>query len=122
VAVAETGLARWLVGFVPEGLGRMGLALVLAYLAAGLSNFMSNTAAANILVPLGAAMGAEVDPAVVVPIALGASAAMCLPISTPPNALAFSTGRVVARDFLGTGLLVGLLAPPLAVLWAAVVL
>jgi solute carrier family 13 (sodium-dependent dicarboxylate transporter), member 2/3/5 len=123
VAVAESGLARWLVGFVPTGtLGRLGLALVLAFLASGLSNFMSNTAAANILVPLGAALGAEVDPATVVPIALGASAAMCLPISTPPNALAFSTGKVAAREFLGPGLLVGLLAPPLAALWAAFVL
>lgn len=123
VAVAESGLARWLVGFVPTGtLGKLGLAVVLAYLAAGLSNFMSNTAAANILVPLGAALGGEVDPAMVVPIALGASAAMCLPISTPPNALAFSSGKVAAREFLGPGLLVGLLAPPLAALWAALVL
>ncbi len=122
VAVAETGLARWLVGFVPEGLGKMGLALVLAFLASGLSNFMSNTAAANILVPLGAALGTAVDPTVVVPIALGASAAMCLPISTPPNALAFSSGKVAAREFLGPGLLMGALAPPLAALWARVVL
>ncbi len=123
VAVAESGLASWLVGFVPTGkLGKLGLAVVLAYLASGLSNFMSNTAAANILVPLGAALGGEVDPAMVVPIALGASAAMCLPISTPPNALAFSSGKVAAREFLGPGLLVGLLAPPLAALWASLVL
>jgi sodium-dependent dicarboxylate transporter 2/3/5 len=123
VAVAETGLARWLVGFVPaDTLGRRALALLLAYLAALLSNFMSNTAAANILVPLGAALGGEVDPSVVVPIALSASAAMCLPISTPPNALVFATGQVPARAFLRPGLLVGLLAPPLSVLWAAVVL
>ncbi|WP_224240245.1 SLC13 family permease [Hyalangium gracile] len=123
VAVSETGLARWLVGFVPvDTLGRLTLALMLAYLASILSNFMSNTAAANILVPLGAALGGEVDPSVVVPIALSASAAMCLPISTPPNALVFATGQVPARAFLRPGLLVGLLAPPLAVLWASVVL
>jgi solute carrier family 13 (sodium-dependent dicarboxylate transporter), member 2/3/5 len=122
VAVAETGLARWLVGFVPGGLGKMGLALVLSFLATSLSNFMSNTAAANILVPLGAALGAAVDPAVVVPIALGASAAMCLPISTPPNALAFASGKVAANEFLRPGLLMGVLAPLLATLWAWVVL
>lgn len=123
VAVSETGLARWLVGFVPvDTLGRVTLALLLTYLAAGLSNFMSNTAAANILVPLGAALGGEVDPSMVVPIALGASAAMCLPISTPPNALAYASGQLPAREFLRPGLLVGLLAPPLAVLWAMAVL
>jgi solute carrier family 13 (sodium-dependent dicarboxylate transporter), member 2/3/5 len=123
VAVSETGLARWLVGFVPVATwGKLALALALTYLAAVLSNFMSNTAAANILVPLAAAIGGEVDPSMVVPIAVGASAAMCLPISTPPNALAFASGQVPAGDFLRPGLLMGLLTPPLAVLWASVVL
>jgi solute carrier family 13 (sodium-dependent dicarboxylate transporter), member 2/3/5 len=73
-------------------------------------------------VPLAAAIGGEVDPSMVVPIAVGASAAMCLPISTPPNALAFASGQVPAGDFLRPGLLMGLLTPPLAVLWASVVL
>jgi len=123
VAVAETGLARWLVGFVPvASLGRFTVALVLTYLCTALSNFMSNTAAANILVPLAAALGGATDPGLVVPIAVGASAAMCLPISTPPNALAFASGQLAARDYLRPGLLVGLLAPPLAVGWAALVL
>src|SRR5690606_34197643 len=56
VAVTESGLAGWLVGGLPlGGLGLLGAALAFALLTAGLSNFMSNTAAANILVPLGAA-------------------------------------------------------------------
>lgn len=123
VAVAETGLAQWLVGFVPvDSLGRFTVALVLTYLCTVLSNFMSNTAAANILVPLAAALGGETDPSLVVPIAVGASAAMCLPISTPPNALAFASGQLATREFLRPGLLVGLLAPPLAVGWASLVL
>jgi sodium-dependent dicarboxylate transporter 2/3/5 len=73
-------------------------------------------------VPLAAALGGATDPGLVVPIAVGASAAMCLPISTPPNALAFASGQLAARDYLRPGLLVGLLAPPLAVGWAALVL
>jgi sodium-dependent dicarboxylate transporter 2/3/5 len=45
---------------------------------------------------------------VVIGIALGCSAAMALPISTPPNAIAFASGRVTGRDFLMPGLIAGL--------------
>ena len=42
---------------------------------------------------------------------------MSLPIATPPNALVFSTGAVATRDFMRLGVVFGVLAPPLAVLW-----
>jgi solute carrier family 13 (sodium-dependent dicarboxylate transporter), member 2/3/5 len=61
-----------------------------------LSNFMSNTAAANILVPLGCggSDGVGAAPGILpVIIALSASTAMCLPIATPPNAIAYATGE-----------------------------
>jgi solute carrier family 13 (sodium-dependent dicarboxylate transporter), member 2/3/5 len=67
---------------------------------------MSNTAAANILVPLGAAVAMGLGGAqgiLPVIIALSASTAMCLPIATPPNAIAYSTGEIKARAFLGRG-------------------
>ncbi|MDA0745222.1 MAG: DASS family sodium-coupled anion symporter [bacterium] len=123
VAVSETGLATWIVGLLPiGGLGSIALALVLAYLAATLSNVMSNTAAANVLVPIGIAIGATSQASIVIPIALGASAAMCLPISTPPNAIAFTSGKLNAQDFLRGGLLMGFLAPAIVVLWSAFIL
>jgi sodium-dependent dicarboxylate transporter 2/3/5 len=117
--VVDTGLSGWLVGRLPlESLPAPGIALALAYATVVLSNLMSNTAAANLIVPLGVVLATGHEPRVVLPIALSASAAMALPIATPPNALAFATGRLRARDFLGPGLLVGLLTPPLAVGWA----
>lgn len=115
--VADTGLAVWIVEKLPLGLIGSGLSLVLAYLTSVLSNFMSNTAAANLLVPIGLAIGEAGAYQTVVPIALGASAAMCLPISTPPNAIAFASGKLTARDFIAGGLLMGALGPGLAVLW-----
>ncbi|MDX1657164.1 MAG: SLC13 family permease, partial [Candidatus Competibacteraceae bacterium] len=127
VAVTETGLAQWLVGRIPlEGLGVAVVALVFAYFTATLSNFMSNTGAANILVPIGFASAAALgvggaEFVVLVGIALAASAAMCLPIATPPNAIAFSTSQLKSYDFVLVGLLVGLLAPLAAVGWALVV-
>jgi len=50
-------------------------------------------------------------------IAISASTAMFLPVSTPPNAIAFSTGLLEQKDFRLGGILVGLLGPLLAVLW-----
>ena len=55
------------------------------------------------------------------PIALAASSAMCLPVSTPPNALAFATGELTTRDFLKLGVLLGVLGPVIAVAWSAFV-
>ena len=42
-------------------------------------------------------------------IALSASAAMCLPISTPPNAIAYSTGLIDQKSMLKVGIIIGVL-------------
>jgi sodium-dependent dicarboxylate transporter 2/3/5 len=47
---------------------------------------------------------------VIIGIALAASSAMCLPISTPPNAIAYSTGLVKQNDMLKVGLTVGIIS------------
>ncbi|MBF1082663.1 MAG: anion permease, partial [Prevotellaceae bacterium] len=46
---------------------------------------------------------------VIVGIAVAASAAMCLPISTPPNAIAYSTGLIEQKDMGKAGILVGII-------------
>jgi solute carrier family 13 (sodium-dependent dicarboxylate transporter), member 2/3/5 len=121
VAVTETGLAAWLVGELPvRGLGLVGAALAFALMTTALSNFMSNTAAANILVPLGAAVAMSVGGApgiLPVIIALSASTAMCLPIATPPNAIAYSTGEIDTRAFLWPGLILAVATPLVTVPW-----
>jgi solute carrier family 13 (sodium-dependent dicarboxylate transporter), member 2/3/5 len=120
LAVSETGLATWLVGSLPVGeLGLLALALAAAYATVVLSNFMSNTAAATILIPLGIALAHGSEGLVAVPIALAASAAMCLPISTPPNAIAFASGELEGKDFLVIGLLMMVIAPAVVVAWCA---
>jgi sodium-dependent dicarboxylate transporter 2/3/5 len=120
--VTETGLSTWIVEQLPvEGLGLLPLAAAMAFLTVVLSNFMSNTAATNILVPIGATMAVGNEVWVAVPIALAASCAMCLPIATPPNALAFATGRIQTRDFIRLGLVLGVLGPAVALLWIAVI-
>lgn len=123
VAVTDTGLAMWLVGHLPTASwGAFLLALVFSYVTSLMSNLMSNTAAANILVPIALVASVGVESQVVVAIALGASAAMCLPISTPPNAIVYGTRRLGTKDLLQGGLLLGLLAPPLVSAWCWIVL
>jgi sodium-dependent dicarboxylate transporter 2/3/5 len=116
--VRDTGLAEWLVALLPfEGLGEIGVVILICYATVLLSNLMSNTAAANILVPIAVVLAAGFEAPAVVSLALCASCAMCLPISTPPNAIAFGTGKLEAGDFIAGGLLIGLLAPVVTLSW-----
>ena len=81
-----------------------------------LSNFISNSATAALLMPILAivckAMGDKLDPiggtsTVLIGVAIAASSAMILPISTPPNALAFSTNLVKQKDMSKIGIIMG---------------
>ncbi|MCA1964083.1 MAG: DASS family sodium-coupled anion symporter [Prosthecobacter sp.] len=121
VGIEVSGLAKWLAA----GVGALGMppwaaGLALAWIAALVSNLMSNTAAANILLPVTLVIAegtGEPAAAMVIPAALGCSVAMALPISTPPNALVYASGHLRGVDYLPIGLPMLLLGPPLAVLW-----
>jgi sodium-dependent dicarboxylate transporter 2/3/5 len=72
-----------------------------------LSEFASNTAAAALLVPVFAAIAAQMGlppEILVVVVALAASCGFALPVATPPNALVFGTGHVTQRVMLRAGL------------------
>ena len=121
--VTETGLSDWIVSHLPlQGLGQAGLVLLLSYTTVVLSNFMSNTAAANILIPLGVTLASGFESSVAVGIAFGASAAMGLPVATPPNAMVYATGRCSATDFLKTGIVMGVIVPAIGAIWLWLVL
>ncbi len=113
--VVNTGLSTWLVSGVPlDALALTAVILIVGYLTVLLSNLMSNTAATNVLIPLGIAMAAGSEPRIALPIAMSASAAMCLPVATPPNAMVYADGRLRIKDFVGVGLLIGVVTPALA--------
>jgi len=73
------------------------------------------------MVPIGIAIltGFETEGALI--IAFSASSAMFLPVSTPPNAIVYSTGLVEQASFRVVGTLNGLLGPVLAVIWVLLV-
>ncbi|MBR6842546.1 MAG: SLC13/DASS family transporter [Prevotella sp.] len=84
-----------------------------------LSNFISNSATAALLMPILAivcgAMGDKLEPiggtgTVLIGVAIAASSAMILPISTPPNALAFATGHVKQNEMAKMGIIMGIIS------------
>lgn len=122
VGVEVTGLAEWFGSLVPGGLGTAAIAVVFSIMGLFLSNLMSNTAAAALLIPLASGLVGKGDPTlVIVSIAISCSVAMALPISTPPNAIAYGTGRLNSRDFLFPGL-VAAIGTALILPWLMLVL
>jgi sodium-dependent dicarboxylate transporter 2/3/5 len=49
-------------------------------------------------------------PTIIIGIAIAASCAMMLPISTPPNAIAYSTGLIEQKDMAKAGSIVGVVS------------
>ena len=115
-----SGLAANAVKSIPFGDFSPLLILLLSGLICYvLSNFISNSATAALLMPILAvvctAMGDKLEaiggtPTVLIGVAIAASSAMVLPISTPPNALAYATNLVQQKDMSKMGLIMGLLS------------
>jgi sodium-dependent dicarboxylate transporter 2/3/5 len=121
----ETGLAEALGRGLLDATGGLPLvliALIALFLANVMTEFMSNTATANLLIPMFIALGAEAAGApmlATVAATVGCSLAFCFPIATPPNAIVYGSGRVPLPTMIRTGVLLdvgcGLLA------WAGLV-
>jgi sodium-dependent dicarboxylate transporter 2/3/5 len=91
-------------------MGTLGILFLLAVAAALMTTFISNSATANLLLPIvvGIAAVSPVSSALVV--AIVSSAAMILPVSTPPNAIAYGSGQIDVRDMAGAGSIVTILS------------
>lgn len=118
VAIEQTGLGLWLSGLVPSGISPWVTFMIVIALAVVMSNLLSNTVTASILIPISITMfPAAMLVTFIAPIALACSAAMFLPISTPPNAVAFASGRLETKDFMKMGALMAIVGPIVAALW-----
>lgn len=118
-ALNQTGLATRLIQIIPFASWNALIVMIVGGLICYfLSNFISNSASANLVVPIlvvvGTAMKDNPDfialggvPAMIIGIAIAASVAMCLPVSTPPNALAHSTGMITTKQMATVGIILG---------------
>jgi sodium-dependent dicarboxylate transporter 2/3/5 len=81
--------------------------LLLLTLAVFLSEVTSNTAQANLFMPIlaGIALASGIEPlSILWPCTLAFSCAFMMPMGTPPNAIVFGTGRVTMRQMARAGL------------------
>ena len=114
--VTKTGLDLWIATLLPEGITSILLLLIICgFIVVLVSTFMSNTATANIMLPIVVALTVSLDVEYMVfaaiYIALCSSFGISLPVSTPPNAIIYSSNKLASKDFLIIGSLVGLFAP-----------
>lgn len=119
LALNGTGLAKVAIQSIPFGAWSPVVILIIAGLVCYfLSNFISNTATAALMIPILTVvcegMGDKLSviggtSTMLIGIAVAASAAMTLPISTPPNAIAYSTGLINQKDMAKAGIVVGFL-------------
>lgn len=126
LAVQQQGLTDYFISFIDvQDFNFYLLALMFAILSVIFSNIMSNTATTTIMVPLAISFTLllpEESPKIIpLVIALSASCALLLPVSTPPNAIAYSTGKIDQADFRYGGIIIGLLGPILVSLWVILV-
>lgn len=110
--VGNTGLDAWLLGlFDWASMPQVAVVALLVALGLGMSNVISHSASANLLVPLALGfapvIGIDITMIAVV-LALSTSLGMSMPISTPPNAIAYATGHVPLKSMAMSGLVVGI--------------
>ena len=120
LAMNDTGLAEAAVKSIPFAeFNPLVIMTVSGLVCFILSNFISNTATAALLIPIltvvCAGMGDKLNTiggtsTILIGVAVSASCAMSLPISTPPNAIAYSTGLIQQTDMVKAGLTVGILS------------
>lgn len=112
-----SGLAERLINTIPfETLSPVLIIVLVTVVAVVMANFMSNTATANLLLPLVAALGVSLSSLVdlggsqmiIVAVTISCSMGMALPISTPPNALAYATGTIETSQMAKPGVVIAI--------------
>ena len=119
-AMNGSGLAALVVRAIPFGNFSPLLIVILSgILCYGLSNLISHSATAALLMPIlvvvCTAMGDKLGviggtSTVLIGVAIASSSAMILPISTPPNALAYATNLIQQKDMAKMGIIVGVIS------------
>lgn len=118
VGIEKTGLAELLVNTIPFGSWPVMLVIIgSGLLCIVMSTFMSNSATAALLIPILCAVATGMIPelapyggpaTLLIGLAMSASLAMSLPISTPPNAIAYSKGFIQQKHMVITGVVIGI--------------
>jgi len=86
-----------------------GLIAAFCILAVVLSSFISNTATANLLLPIAVSIATVDKSYLTITVALSCSLALAFPISTPPNAMAYATGTFRTNEMFRAGSVISII-------------
>ena len=114
-AFIDSGLSTYVGSLLAEAGNLSPTVLVgsLTGLISLLTGFTSNTATTEMMLPIVSGLATEIklNPLLLMlPVTLAASMAFMFPISTPPNAIVFSTGRIKIIDMIKAGFLINIFA------------
>jgi len=117
-----TGLAAVIGDVILHTTGENEVLLIflVVSLAVGITELISNTATANMLIPvvIGVAEKGGFNPVYpVLAVSLGASMAFLLPISTPPNSIVYGTGQIPLMNMVKCGFILDCLSIFVVSLW-----
>ncbi len=116
MGMKASGLSLWVgeqLGFlaaVPLPLMLLGVALAIVFL----TEFTSNTATTQVMLPVLAAVAASTGQdliALLLVTTLAASCAFMVPVATPPNAIVFASGRIPMASMVRSGIRLNLVMP-----------
>lgn len=127
VALSETNLAKDMINAIPFGTWDSTILLIGAScICLFMATFMSHTATAALLVPIlggvasamlsAGSMDAAGAVVLLVTVAFASSLGMALPISTPPNAMAYATGHVEQKGMAISGTILCILGLVITIL------
>lgn len=112
----DSKLNEWM-GDVLKGLGNLPLFVLLlciCFVTAVLSNIASNTACANILLPVVGMLSQKAKKyhpwLLMIPTTFATSTCFVMPIATPPNLVCYGSGRLTMKDFMIAGSVINVLS------------
>jgi len=123
----QAGIIGDIANWVSSSVTTNALILMLGLVALSLflTEIMSNVALVTVLLPVifEIAKGTGTDPLLLtIPVTLAASCAFMMPISTPPNAIVYSSGHISVRQMMKAGIWMNLIAIVIIVLLSWVLL
>jgi sodium-dependent dicarboxylate transporter 2/3/5 len=107
--IGKTGLAKWIGGSIVS-MNSLSLVLIITLaliIILTVTELMSNTAAVATFLPIvtSVAIGLGQNPLIMaIPITFAASCAFVLPVSTPPNAIVYGTGKISISEMAKAGI------------------
>ncbi len=113
-AMETTGIIQVIADIVEQNpMSSLAVYVILIGSMLFLTELMSNVALATVYIPvvIGIANGLGLDPLVLsIPVAMAASCAFMMPVSTPPNAIVFSSGHIRMKDMIRVGFILNIIS------------